>query len=537
MGGVGRRPGACILGVLVLSVMIVATPAGRRPFWSSDEARFALLAQDALDHGRWLVAELRGQHYLNKPQLFFWAVAAAAVPFGRVTEVSAAIPALVSSVAGVAGVIAVGRLLWGWQAGALAGLIVVTTPLYFNMSHQILPDGMLNAWLVWALYWLLRGQRAGWSLGPVLAFYACFTGALLSKGPQALAALAAAGVAVAFTDGTAMLRRLRPVLGSVLAFGVATIVWLLPYQARSQGSFDDQVLTGHYLTWYLLGPILPRFTALWAPLPSFLPWTLLVAAAPFWWRQSPDAGRRRIALWTATLWLLVAISGNYRSRYILVVFPGLALLTAEFLTARVTGPARRVQTFASLAAGVFALAVAAAAGVGRASLLRLVHGEDRAYIPEAGWERVAIAALALVACAALVRGVRLGAPQSGAVGFALAVAGVLLVEGVAYPIRYTRAFDIRPLTVAAAANVAPGGTVVGYPGLRLSYDFYLQRRVVEIGDEAAVRARLRTAPHDAFIMTAERWRALAPAADPTWQVLASATVGDKSMVAVGRPTR
>src|SRR5439155_1182902 len=190
-----------------------------------------------------------------------------------------ALPALVSSVAGVAGVIAVGRLLWGWQAGALAGLIVVTTPLYFNMSHQILPDGMLNAWLVWALYWLLRGQHAGWSLGPVLAFYACFTGALLSKGPQALAALAAAGVAVAFT--------------------------------------------------------------------------------------------------------------------------GLALLTAEFLTARVTGPARRVQTFASLAAGVFALAVAAAAGVGRASLLHLVHGEDRAYIPEAGWERVAIAALALVACVAL----------------------------------------------------------------------------------------------------------------------------------------
>src|SRR2546427_12867773 len=86
MGGVLRRPGTCVRGVLVLSVMIVATPAGRRPFWSSDEARFALLAQDALDHGRWLVAELRGQHYLNKPQLFFWAVAAAAVPFGRVTE-------------------------------------------------------------------------------------------------------------------------------------------------------------------------------------------------------------------------------------------------------------------------------------------------------------------------------------------------------------------------------------------------------------------------------------------------------------------
>src|SRR5438132_11530922 len=142
MGGVGRRPGACMLGVLVLSVMIVATPAGRRPFWSSDEARFALLAQDALDHGRWLVAELRGQHYLNKPQLFFWAVAAASVPFGRVTEVSAAIPALVSSVAGVAGVIAVGRLPWGGQAGAVAGLMLSTSSLSFAMSLTLVRDGM-----------------------------------------------------------------------------------------------------------------------------------------------------------------------------------------------------------------------------------------------------------------------------------------------------------------------------------------------------------------------------------------------------------
>src|SRR2546425_12590969 len=114
MGGVLRRPSACILGVLVLSVMIVATPAGRRPFWSSDEARFALLAQDALDHGRWLVAELRGQHYLNKPQLFFWAVAAAAVPLCRAAEGRARVPAPGPPVPRAAGATARRRLLAGW---------------------------------------------------------------------------------------------------------------------------------------------------------------------------------------------------------------------------------------------------------------------------------------------------------------------------------------------------------------------------------------------------------------------------------------
>jgi len=121
---------------------------------------------------------------------------------------------VIASLVGVIGVIAIGHLLWGWWTGVVAGLVLVTTPFHFEMSHQVLPDLMLNAWLVWALYWLLRAQRGGWRLGPLLAFYACLTGGLLSKGPQALAALAAAGVAIAVSDGPATLRRMRPLLAA-----------------------------------------------------------------------------------------------------------------------------------------------------------------------------------------------------------------------------------------------------------------------------------------------------------------------------------
>src|SRR5256885_17266442 len=83
------------------------------------------------------------------------------------------------------------------------------------------------------------------------------------------------------------------------------------------------------------------------------------------------------------------------------------------------------------------------------------------YIPEAGWERVAIAALALVACVALVRGVRLGAPPSGAVGLALAVAGVLPLEGGGDPIPHSPALHHPPPAGARPPDPAPGGTVVG----------------------------------------------------------------------------
>ena len=210
----GGRPAAWLLGVLVLSAIVITVPAGRRPLWSSDEARYALLGQDVLERGQWLVAQLRDQPYLNKPQLFFWTVAVVSMPFGRVSEATAAIPPVIASLVGVIGVIAIGHLLWGWWTGVVAGLVLVTTPFHFEMSHQVLPDLMLNAWLVWALYWLLRAQRGGWRLGPLLAFYACLTGGLLSKGPQALAALAAAGVAIAVSDGPATLRRMRPLLAA-----------------------------------------------------------------------------------------------------------------------------------------------------------------------------------------------------------------------------------------------------------------------------------------------------------------------------------
>jgi 4-amino-4-deoxy-L-arabinose transferase-like glycosyltransferase len=532
---VSRSYAAWLFGVLFLAALIAAVPAGRRPFWSSDEARVALLAQDVLDRGHWLVAEIRGQHYVNKPQLFFWSVGLAARSWGRVTELSASIPPVLASVFAVAGVVATGRLLWGPQAGLLAGLIMMTTPMHFEMSHQVLPDVMLNAFLVWALYWFVRAQRAGWSLRPLLAFDACLAAALLCKGPQALGAVAAAAVAVAMTDGPAMLRRLRPLLGLTLVLGVAAIVWLIPYQIVSQAAFEHRVLKGHYVTWYLVGPAATRLAGLVEPVVMFLPWTLFLAAAPWWWRASPDPSRKRLVMWTATLWLLFALSANYRSRYMLPVLPGLALVTAEFLTAPLSGFARRARDVATMACIVF---VAGAALASLFPLARFADLEARPYVPDSAWERTLIMALAAVTCAALVRGRRREVSVSGPATLGLALVGILIAVGVAYPARYASAFDVRQLTAAAAASVPPEGRVIGYPDLKLSYDFYLRgRRVGEMSDAAAVAARVAVAPRDVFIMTADRWAALQPRADAGWSVLGSATVGERKMVAVGQRAR
>src|SRR5436190_1440074 len=97
-----------LLGALALALVVFAVPAGRRPFWSSDEARFAVLAQDILEHGRWAVPHVRGDLYLNKPQLYFWSIALVSLPQGRVTELTSAIPSVVSATATVGAVAAIG---------------------------------------------------------------------------------------------------------------------------------------------------------------------------------------------------------------------------------------------------------------------------------------------------------------------------------------------------------------------------------------------------------------------------------------------
>src|SRR5262249_5656766 len=186
-------------------------------------------------------------------------------------------------------------------------------------------------------------------------------------------------------------------LGAAIVLGIAAIVWLVPYQVRSAGAFEGKVITGHYVTWYgAAGSIAGRLESFAEPLIVFMPWTLLLAAPPFWWRQNPDPARRRIVLWTATLWLLIGVSGHFRARYVLPVLPGLALLTADVVTAPVAGRAERALRRAALIAALFAIVIAivmAVPALGRI-IARGLMPEDRAYLPTAAWERGVLAVLA-----------------------------------------------------------------------------------------------------------------------------------------------
>src|SRR5258707_10007820 len=123
---------------------------GRAPIWEPNEARWVLLARDMVERSHWLVPEIRGvpDEGLYKPQLYAWSIALASLPAGQVTEFTAALPSIVSAVAGVAGVVAIGSLLWSLRAGVVAGLVLTTTSSYFVFAHRSLADVMMTAFMV-----------------------------------------------------------------------------------------------------------------------------------------------------------------------------------------------------------------------------------------------------------------------------------------------------------------------------------------------------------------------------------------------------
>src|SRR5512134_4184102 len=78
------RPGATsprdvtvdLLWLVGLALLLMGAGLGLRDPWPADEPRFALVAQDMLRSGDWLIPRLGGDVYADKPPFYFWAMAA-----------------------------------------------------------------------------------------------------------------------------------------------------------------------------------------------------------------------------------------------------------------------------------------------------------------------------------------------------------------------------------------------------------------------------------------------------------------------------
>src|SRR5688572_32034308 len=83
---------------VLLAAALVLPTIGQRTIYISDEARYALLARNMVEHGHWLVPRMGNEVHMEKSPLFMWAIAVLSLVPGDVTELTAVLPSAVSGI-------------------------------------------------------------------------------------------------------------------------------------------------------------------------------------------------------------------------------------------------------------------------------------------------------------------------------------------------------------------------------------------------------------------------------------------------------
>jgi 4-amino-4-deoxy-L-arabinose transferase-like glycosyltransferase len=483
-----------VLLVVLVAALLVLPRLGHRPITGAHEAVFPVVARDILARHAWFGAELRGVPYRNKPPLYPWTIAVASWPAGRVTEITARLPGALAALGAAAVTCLLGARLFGPRAGLWAGLMLVTSILFFDHALVTIPDlEMLVCDLLAGLALWRVGNGGG--RPALLGFYAALALAVFTKSLPGLLPLAVGLVWLAVDDGRRGVRRLVWMPG-IVVFALISAVWAIPYAQSARFASD---VAWHDWLQDPLGLLVPG--TLVQQLASFglgfLPWALLLPAA----LVAAMRARRVRAVSFALCWFLVQVVcilgvQQQRVRYLLPFLPGAALLVAWWADREASAsharPSLALTALGVALAAIFALPVA---------LRRL---DTTAVAPAGEIAAVVLGVLGVAVIAAfslwtgrLAQGIPLVAATSALVLFA----GGWIVEDWAH-----RAWDYAG--VADRLRAAPSSLAVATLAddhELLQVDFYLGRSLAPLHSPEAVRDHLARAGA-AVLVEGPRWR-------------------------------
>jgi 4-amino-4-deoxy-L-arabinose transferase-like glycosyltransferase len=332
-----------VLLLVALALVLMATGLGLRDPWPADEPRFALIAQDMLRSGDWLIPRVGGDLYADKPPVFFWLLASAMALTGSM-RVGFLLPSLLAGIGTVLLVYDLVRRARGREAALAGAFMLLLTFQFVWQARQAQIDGVLCFLTTLSLYGLLRHVVLGPAPGWFLAGWVAAGIGVITKGVGFLPLLALLPFAfLAWRGWPAAAPRIGGLSLAGLAVMLVTIgLWFVPMMVATSagGALLDyrneilfkQTVTRYADAWHHHEPIHYYFTQIvpifWLPLVVLLPWLV-----PRWRKafRERDTLTAVLLAWVAIVLAFFTLSSGKRGLYVLPAVPALAAAAAPWL--------------------------------------------------------------------------------------------------------------------------------------------------------------------------------------------------------------
>ncbi len=464
--------------ILVLLCMILYIPnLGGRDLWCGRETLYAEVARDMLLNGHWFVPHFNGEIYFNKPPLYFWLIALISMPVGDVTEFTLRLPSALSALGTVLVVYFLGKRLYGARTGFLAGVILASSPGFHKYACVAKLEAPLCLFITASIAAFYVGLTTssnkrryflwGWFLMGL---------AMLTKG---LGVVLIAPVIFLYLLSRRELRRVwetEPVLGGLILLATM-MAWLVPGYV-SGGPEYIHSLVEHFSHHVGQSPkYMKPFYYITESFVGTLPWSLVLPAAFFYLRRGDvDAkhreGLRLSAVWFIAMWVIFSLIMAKRSRYILPMYPAIALAAAVLWEDYI---ARASETWSKMKV-IPTLALSLCAGV----VMVLIASYTIVSTPLGG-NIIAICLIAMLVAWWLL--VRAGQYRTLFISFFIMIASFeMAYTQLVLPIE-SQAGAEKAVCEKALANMEPGARWILYKFFSPDYVFYGRTHIKVIGTE------------------------------------------------------
>ena len=299
-----------------------------------DESRYAEVSRGMLERGDWVTPELRGEAWLHKPPLFYWAAAASMWVLGE-TETAARLPSSVAALATCLSIGFLGARLFGFASGVRSAVVLASFLGMVVYGRAAIMDSLLTLLLTLGLgaYLLHATVRPG-QLWLAVA-YASFGASVLAKGPVGIVLPLLIIGTFEVLSHRRLLPRPRSLLTSVLSFSAVTAPWHFAILNAQGWEYVETFLFQHNLDRFLTtvhrhpGPFYYYLPIL---LVALFPWTVFVPSAFASALRKRDPSRVFLLLWIGVPLIFFSLAGSKLPGYILPILPPLSLLIGAFWT-------------------------------------------------------------------------------------------------------------------------------------------------------------------------------------------------------------